>query len=526
MAKQEILVSSVEVDAEEMKRQRKAAKKAAKEAATPVADVAAPAEAPTPTKKTASPVENGATKGRTRQKVGTEEEESLKKKLAVLEQAVVVSRDVGLPQEALDAMGLKVDALKTQLAKLRADSCQGKCKNACTVCQENRKRKAAEAPPKEAAAVAPEVDEEEEKRKRKAAKKAAKEAAVTNGDEVAVAGTAVAEVDEEEAKRQRKAAKKAAKEAEEQKQPETPKKGPAKRPAQEAEIDNKEEAPKAKKSKKPAEEEATKPEAKEQKKGSRKDMFGGIQEGNDLTAFIRGLPWAADEEKLQRDFSECGEIDKIKLPKNEEGKSRGMAFVKFLTQEGVDAAMKFDNTDYGGRTIYVTKAGENTQGAGKDGKGKGKGNPGGDRDNVLTVCIKGLAYSVEQETVRLDFVKFGEIAKMTLPRNEEGESKGIAFITYKTQEGFDAAVKLNETEYHGRTITVNKPLIREKGDKGTGKGAKDKDGKQGKGKGKDGKSKGKDSKGKAKDGKGKGKDSKDATKEKVEAKPDADSDSS
>lgn len=381
----------------------------------------------------------------------------------------------------------------------------------------------------------PIVDEEEEKRKRKAAKRAAKEAAASN-EEVAIAGTSVAEVDEEEAKRQRKAAKKAAKEAvvtdpvaEEQKQPETPKKGHAKR--LEAEIDNKEEAPKAKKIKKPAEQEATekeqtKPEVqKEQTKGSRKDMHGGIQAGNDLTAFIRGLPWAADEAKLQRDFSECGEIEKIKQPKNEEGKSRGMAFIKFVTHEGLDAAMKFDNTDYGGRTIYVTKAGENTQGAGKDGKGKGKSNPGSDRDNVLTVCVKGLDYSVEQETVRLDFVKFGEIAKMNLPRNEQGESKGIAFITYKTQEGFDAAVKLNETEYHGRVITVNKPLIREKGDKGNGKGAKDKDGKQGKGKGKDGKSKGKDSKGKAKDGKGTDKDSKES-KAKVEAKADSSSDDS
>jgi len=79
--------------------------------------------------------------------------------------------------------------------------------------------------------------------------------------------------------------------------------------------------------------------------------------------------------------------------------------------------------------------------------------------------------------------------------NEEGKPKGISFIKYKTQEGVDAALKFDSTDYAGRSINVCKA------GEGKGKG-KGKDGKDGKGKGKDGKSKGKDGKGKAK-GKGK-----------------------
>merc|ERR1712039_111630 len=65
-----------------------------------------------------------------------------------------------------------------------------------------------------------------------------------------------------------------------------------------------------------------------------------------------------------------------RLPLNEESKPKGIAFIKFKTAEEVDAALKFDSTDYGGRTISVRKAGEGGKGKGKEGKGKdskGKG---------------------------------------------------------------------------------------------------------------------------------------------------------
>merc|ERR1719387_1789461 len=59
------------------------------------------------------------------------------------------------------------------------------------------------------------------------------------------------------------------------------------------------------------------------------------------------------------------------MPLNEEGQCKGIAFIEYKTQEGMDAALKFDQTDYGGRTMSVAKAGE-PPAKGKDGKGKGK----------------------------------------------------------------------------------------------------------------------------------------------------------
>merc|ERR1712078_705112 len=57
---------------------------------------------------------------------------------------------------------------------------------------------------------------------------------------------------------------------------------------------------------------------------------------------------------------------------------KGIAFVEYSNEEGLKKACEFNETDYGGRTIYVSKAGEggdkgDGKGKGKDDKGKGKG---------------------------------------------------------------------------------------------------------------------------------------------------------
>jgi len=67
------------------------------------------------------------------------------------------------------------------------------------------------------------------------------------------------------------------------------------------------------------------------------------------------------------------------MPKNEEGNSKGIAFIQFKSKEAVEKALAFDGDDYGGRTINVQKAGDrgDSKGKGEKGdKGKGKGKDG------------------------------------------------------------------------------------------------------------------------------------------------------
>ena len=86
---------------------------------------------------------------------------------------------------------------------------------------------------------------------------------------------------------------------------------------------------------------------------------------------------------MKKDFGECGEIVSLRMPLNDEGSCRGIAFIKFVAKEGMDKGIAFNETDYGGRTIYCVDAADNAggKGKGKDGKGKdGKGK--GDLDSL------------------------------------------------------------------------------------------------------------------------------------------------
>jgi len=214
------------------------------------------------------------------------------------------------------------------------------------------------------------------------------------------------------------------------------------------------------------------------------------------------LPFSCSEDQLRKDFGECGEIEKLHMPKNDEDKPRGIAFITYTTKEGVDAALKYDGDDYGGRYLKVNLAGQKPEkgkgkdkgkGKGKDGKGdKGKGKGKGGSNDEVTVFVRGLPFSADEESLRKDFAECGEIDRLSVPLNEEGWPKGIAFIQYKEKGGCDKALEFDSTDYGGRTIYVR--MAGDRPDKGEGKG-KGKDGK-----GKDGKGKGKD-KGKGKKGK-------------------------
>jgi nucleolin len=203
----------------------------------------------------------------------------------------------------------------------------------------------------------------------------------------------------------------------------------------------------------------------------------GKGKGNkELEIFIGGLPYSTTEDVLRKDFEECGEIVNFRMPLNDEGNARGIAFCEYATQEGVEKALKFNETEYGGRYLSVRKSGDDKgKGKGKDGKGKSKGN------KELEVFIGGLPFSTTEETLKKDFAECGEIVNFRMPLNDEGNPRGIAFIEYKDKEACDKALKFHETDYGGRSLSVKMSGDGggkgDKGDKGKGKGKKGKKGK-------------------------------------------------
>merc|ERR1712232_528582 len=124
--------------------------------------------------------------------------------------------------------------------------------------------------------------------------------------------------------------------------------------------------------------------------------------------------------------------------------------------ESVDKALKFNETEYGGRTISVRKSGDQApkgdgkgkDGKGKDGKGKGKGNP------EFEVFVGGVPESATEDSLKELFGACGEIDRLRVPLNDESKPKGIAFITFKDKDACDKAVKMTDTEVDGSYLRV------------------------------------------------------------------------
>merc|ERR1711971_1073276 len=115
--------------------------------------------------------------------------------------------------------------------------------------------------------------------------------------------------------------------------------------------------------------------SKDSAKGKGKD---GKSKGNsEFEVFVGGVPESATEESLKKAFGECGEIDRLRLPLNEEGKPKGIAFIQFKDKDSCDKAVAMTDTEMDGSSLRVKMSGDGKgkgkDGKGKDGKGKGKG---------------------------------------------------------------------------------------------------------------------------------------------------------
>jgi len=125
-------------------------------------------------------------------------------------------------------------------------------------------------------------------------------------------------------------------------------------------------------------------------------------------------------------------------------------------------------------------------GSGGKGKGKGKGKKGDGKGkpfdptapreaNPKQVFVANVA-DMEEEDIRAIFEEVGEVDRLKVLRTPEGASKGVCFVTFRTEDQAQKALTLHGTSLEGRNLVVrlahggNPPAKGEKGDKGGGRG--------------------------------------------------------
>eukprot|EP00397_Hematodinium_sp_SG-2012_P018498 GEMP01018954.1.p1 GENE.GEMP01018954.1~~GEMP01018954.1.p1 ORF type:complete len:427 (-),score=88.59 GEMP01018954.1:1384-2664(-) len=106
------------------------------------------------------------------------------------------------------------------------------------------------------------------------------------------------------------------------------------------------------------------------RKGGKGDV---MRQSNPRQVYVGGLPFKTEEGDLREFFvGNCGPIEQVKLLRQQDGKSKGVAFITFNNVEDAQKAIEFHDKDFEGRTLTVRIA--NPTG------GKGEKNDKGDRN--------------------------------------------------------------------------------------------------------------------------------------------------
>jgi RNA recognition motif-containing protein len=77
---------------------------------------------------------------------------------------------------------------------------------------------------------------------------------------------------------------------------------------------------------------------------------------NRLSVFVGHVPSDATEEEIRGIFQVCGPIHHVRLPKNEKGQNRGIAYVTFEDEDAVSLALRFDKAVLRTQTLTVQRS--------------------------------------------------------------------------------------------------------------------------------------------------------------------------
>jgi nucleolin len=108
---------------------------------------------------------------------------------------------------------------------------------------------------------------------------------------------------------------------------------------------------------------------------------GDAGAANPKKLYVGNLPWSIDEQGLMEMFSQYGVVEKVDMPRNERGQSRGLGFVEFAEADAASAAADaLNGQDLEGRALTVNIAKPMSRGPRRDfGGGDRPRGFGGDR---------------------------------------------------------------------------------------------------------------------------------------------------
>jgi nucleolin len=174
------------------------------------------------------------------------------------------------------------------------------------------------------------------------------------------------------------------------------------------------------------------------------------QQAPKFEAFVKSLPFSSTIEEITALFKDCGAVENVNLLKDRNGRSKGVAFVRFNNNESLQKAIAKNGVEVGGRTLVIEAAAPREE------------RPQGEREqrrfeggSSSSVFVGNLSYTTTEDSLRKLFAGSGEVTSVRIAKDYDGRPRGFAHIDFSNGDGAREAVKKTGAELDGRTIKVD-----------------------------------------------------------------------
>jgi len=192
---------------------------------------------------------------------------------------------------------------------------------------------------------------------------------------------------------------------------------------------------------------------------SKKDRHAKTEEmkARFTNIYVKNLDESVTDEKFLELFNPFGTITSAVISRDENGKSRGFAFVNYENHDAAAAAVDaLNEKEIEGKTIYVGRAQKKNEREEELRKQYEK-----IREEKLSkyqgvnLYIKNLDEGVEDDVLRKEFATYGTITSAKVMRDEKGISKGFGFVCFSSpDEATKAVTEMNGKMLNGKPIYV------------------------------------------------------------------------
>ncbi|ROT66699.1 RNA-binding protein 28, partial [Penaeus vannamei] len=205
------------------------------------------------------------------------------------------------------------------------------------------------------------------------------------------------------------------------------------------------------------------------------------------SVIVTQLPKEAYRRPINDYFGQIGPVVRSHLVRDNEGNSKGIAYIVYSTQEDAERCVEqLNNSKFQDKVIHV-KLTKQKGGRKKyeevdedpevkeeandfyeeepENKYDNKWNPAKDRNmrKQGRIVVRNLSFKVDEDIVREHFSKFGVIDEINLLRKKDGQLVGCGFIQFRSRsEALRAIEECNMKPLLGRTIAVDIAVPKEK----------------------------------------------------------------